>query len=96
MTKNRLSDLNNHLFAQIERPSDESLSPAAVEREARRSLAVVALARQTIRNAALPLHAAKILHDHDGRDPTGMLQRFIDATAEPKVVSDHSLVVVRK
>lgn len=93
MTKNRLDNLNDHLFAQIERLCDESLKPDAVEREARRSVALVALADQTIRNAALQLQAAKIVHDHDGRDPTGMLRRFIDAEV---VSTGRTLAVVRK
>jgi hypothetical protein len=93
MTKNRLDNLNDHLFAQIERLCDEGLTPEAIEREARRSIALVALADQTVRNAALQLQAAKILHDHDGRDPTGMLGRFIDQTPIP---TGRTLTVVKR
>lgn len=94
MTKNRLDNLNDHLFAQIERLCEENMTPEQIEREARRSIALVALADQTVRNAALQLQAAKIIHDHDGRDPTGMLQRFVDVV--PPQTSGRNLTVVRK
>jgi len=34
--KNRLSDLNDHLFAQMERLADESLTPEQIGHEATR------------------------------------------------------------
>lgn len=70
--KNRLSDLNNHLFAQLERLSDEDLSPEQIEREAKRGEAIVAVADQIIRNANLQLQAAKIAFD-GGADPVPYL-----------------------
>ncbi len=33
--KNKLADLNNHLFAQLERLSDEDLAPEQIEQEGR-------------------------------------------------------------
>lgn len=70
--KNSLADLNNHLFAQLERLSDEELTPAQLDSEAKRGAAVVAVADQIIRNASLTIQAAKILSDH-GRDPSKLL-----------------------
>ncbi|MFL1873940.1 hypothetical protein ACIKT0_01720 [Hansschlegelia beijingensis] len=70
--KNRLSDLNNHLFAQMERLSDEDLSPGAIAHEAKRSEAMVSIADQIIRNAALQIQAAKIAFD-GGVDPVPYL-----------------------
>lgn len=67
--KNTLADLNNHLFAQLERLSDENLTPEQIDREAKRGVAVVAVADQIIRNASLKIQAAKILSDH-GLDPS--------------------------
>lgn len=70
--KNKLSDLNNHLFAQLERLSDEGLSGEQLDAEVRRGEAVVAVADQIIRNAGLKIQAAKIMSDH-GLDPTPLL-----------------------
>jgi hypothetical protein len=66
--KNRLSDLNDHLFAQIERLADEGLSQEKIEQEAKRGEAMVAVADTIIRNAALQIQAAKIAFD-GGSDP---------------------------
>ena len=49
--KNKLTDLNDHLFAQLERLSDEKLSGDDLEREHKRGEAIVAVADQIIRNA---------------------------------------------
>lgn len=70
--KNKLSDLNDHLFAQMERLSDENLTPAQIEQEAKRGTVIVAVADQIIRNASLKIQAAKILSDH-GIDPSSQL-----------------------
>jgi hypothetical protein len=67
--KNKLSDLNDHLFAQLERLSDEGMTPEQIETEATRGGAIVAVADQIIRNASLKIQAAKILSDH-GLDPS--------------------------
>jgi cyanate lyase len=61
--KNRLSDLNDHLFAQIERLSEEGLTPEKLETEVKRGNAIVAVADQILRHASLQVQAAKILAD---------------------------------
>lgn len=61
--KNKLSDLNDHLFMQLERLSDEDMTAEQIEREAKRGEAIVAVADQIVRNAALQLQAAKIAFD---------------------------------
>jgi hypothetical protein len=62
--KNRLSDLNDHLFAQLERLSEEGLSAEQIDAEAKRGEVVVAVADQIIRNAALQVAAAKLVAEH--------------------------------
>jgi hypothetical protein len=62
--KNRLSDLNNHLFAQIERLGDEDLTDEQIEREAKRGEAIVSVAEQIVKNADLQLKAATLLANH--------------------------------
>lgn len=64
--KNRLTDLNNHLFAQLERLSDESLSPEEIQKEAKRADAVVAVSDQIIQNAALQLKATLFVAEYGG------------------------------
>ena len=61
--KNKLSDLNDHLFAQLERLGDEELSPQDIEHEVSRAEAIVKVSDQIINNAALKIQAAKILAD---------------------------------
>lgn len=73
--KNRLSDLNNHLFAQIERLSDEDLTPEQLDVEAKRGEAIVSVADQIIRNAALQIQAAKLVADY-GSNPEPYLPQI--------------------
>ncbi len=65
--KNKLADLNNHLFAQLERLSDESLSAEQIEQESKRGEAIVAIADQIIRNADLTFKAATLVANHGDR-----------------------------
>ena len=46
--KNTLSDLNNHLFEQLERLNDEDLSEEQLDRELRRSEGMTKVAEQII------------------------------------------------
>jgi hypothetical protein len=62
--KNKLSDLNDHLFAQIERLGDEDLTDEQIEKEAKRADAIVAVAEQVVKNADLQLKAATLLAGH--------------------------------
>lgn len=55
--KNKLTDLNDHLFAQLERLSDEDLAGDALSTEIGRSEAIVQVSEQIISNAALVLKA---------------------------------------
>lgn len=54
-----MTDLNDHLFAQLERLGDESLDAEEVEVEIKRSKAMSSVAQQIIANADLGLRAAE-------------------------------------
>lgn len=58
--KNKLSDLNNHLFAQLERLGEEGLTPEQLEKEAKRAEAIVAVSDQVVKNTAIQLQAVKL------------------------------------
>lgn len=62
--QNKLIDLNNHLFAQMERLSDESLTPEELQREIQRGQAIKAISREIIDNARLALDAQVLIHEH--------------------------------
>ena len=57
--KNKLSDLNNHLYAQLERLNDEDTQGEVLESEIARSKAVQGLGSTIINNAKLALDAEK-------------------------------------
>ena len=66
--RNTLGDLNNHLFAQLERLTDESLSPEELATEIQRSKAVTGLASQIIQNGTLALNASIAVSDSLNQD----------------------------
>lgn len=62
--KNRLADLNDHLFAQLERLSDDNLSLEQIETEVKRTGSIVDVADQIVANADLQLKAARLFAEH--------------------------------
>lgn len=58
--KNTLGDLNNHLFAQLERLGDEDLKGENLKEEIDRAKAVTTVATQIIANGSLVLEAKKL------------------------------------
>ena len=61
--RNTLGDLNNHLFARLERLSDEELKGDKLIEEIGRARAVTDVASQIIENGALVLKAQKVYDD---------------------------------
>lgn len=70
--KNTLGDLNNHLFAQLERLNDEDIKGEALQEEITRAKAVTGIASQIISNANVVLQAKKLQAETLGRDKTDM------------------------
>ena len=68
--KNTLGDLNNHLFAQLERLGDEEIEGEKLQEEIERAKAVTSVASQIISNANLVLQAEKFTTETLGRSKT--------------------------
>lgn len=66
--KNTLGDLNNHLFAQLERLSDEELTEERLAEEINRARAVTNVASQIIANGSLVLEAKRLSDDRMSLD----------------------------
>jgi len=71
--KNKLTDLNDHLFAQLERLSDDDLKGEELQTEIQRAQAITCVAKQIINNGQLVLHAHKAVSDGLIRDGHKML-----------------------
>jgi len=55
--KNKLIDLNDHLFAQMERLNDEDLSDDELNKEMQRAKSMSSIAKDIVSNARLALDA---------------------------------------
>jgi hypothetical protein len=77
--KNTLGDLNNHLFAQLERLSDEDLKGDALHEEISRAKAVNAVASQIIANGSLVLEAERLNDERLNAD--GKLPKMLEGNS---------------
>lgn len=59
--KNKLTDLTDHLFAQLERLSEEEMTAEQIAAEVQRANAVVQVADTIVANARLQLDGAKLV-----------------------------------
>ena len=57
--KNTLADLNNYLFEELERITDDSLTDEERKKEYERSKAVTSVAQTIVNNAQLALNVMK-------------------------------------
>ena len=65
MPKNKLSDLNDHLFAALERLNDDDLSSEKIDEDSKRASAIIGLSSQILKGAEVTLNAAKLLSNGD-------------------------------
>lgn len=63
MARNKLTDLNDHLFAQLERLGDEEMDDVQVELEVKRAKAITGISKNIIDNARVCLDAVKVSVD---------------------------------
>jgi hypothetical protein len=81
--KNKQTDLNDHLFMQLERLSDESLSAEQLANEIDRSKSITAVAQQIIANGKLALDAQVMMSEGSINRMPAIMPRFLgveDAT----------------
>lgn len=70
--KNKLSDLNNHLFMQLERLNDEGLTPEQIETETIRAKAMVEVSSQITTISGQQLKAVQLVAKHGDRHVTSL------------------------
>lgn len=78
--QNKLSDLNNHLFAQLERLGDEDITGEKLTEEINRARAVTDVAQQIIANGTLVLKAKIAVEDSlrgDKRKMSPTMSQFL-------------------
>lgn len=68
--KNTLGDLNNYLFAQLERLDDEDLKGEALIEEMNRMKAINEVASRIIANGSLVLTAKKMMDNREDASTT--------------------------
>lgn len=66
--KNSLGDLNNHLFAQLERLGDEDLKGEKLQEEINRARSISDIATQVIANGSLVLKVKTFMHEYMSGD----------------------------
>jgi len=62
-TKNKMADLNNHLFLQMERLNDADLKGEKLKEEITRAKAVSGVANQIINNARICIDGMKAFNE---------------------------------
>jgi len=78
--KNTLGDLHNHLFAQLERLSDEDIKGEQLKEEIKRSHAINQVATQIIKNGHLVLSAKRL--DDDRMDAETKIPKMLEGGIE--------------
>lgn len=74
MAKDKLSDLNQHLFAQIERLGEEDLKGDELKEEIARAGAITSVAREIISNANTVIKATIAIHEHISINDTSIIK----------------------
>ena len=89
--KNKFADLNNHLFAALERISDDELKGKKLSEEIQRAQSISNVARQIIGNANLVMKAKKLVMDTGmTTDSQRKLPEFFDENPKLTVINGDS------
>ncbi len=72
--KNSMNDLNNHLFAQLERLGNEELTSDQVADEVSKSKSIALIASRLAENAKIELEAKKLIWESQIEELPGILK----------------------
>lgn len=86
MTKNTLNDLNNHLFAELERLSDEDLKGEELSKEIDRSNAISKIASNVVQNANALLKGYSVYQEY--LDSNAPLPKMIGVEKDDKTSNE--------
>lgn len=70
--KNKLTDLNDYLFEQLERINDDSISPEELDREIKKAQSITSIAETIIKNGELRYKAVAKALEYGAMDKTQM------------------------
>jgi hypothetical protein len=83
--KNKISDLRNHLFEQLERLNDNELSDDKMKIEIERATAMSNIGKVIVESAKVQVDAMRIFGYHDTvKDIIDAVDYFTEATARGK------------
>lgn len=64
--KNRMNDLNDHLFMMLETLSDDSMSKDMLDQECRRAQAMAKIGSVIVKNYSVAIDAMKLMSEGEG------------------------------
>ena len=64
--RNKITDLNNHLFAQLERLGDEDLTPEQLEQEIKRSKSIADISKTIVESNRVAVEAMRVIEKAGG------------------------------
>ncbi|MEW4469049.1 hypothetical protein AB1K62_14575 [Parasphingorhabdus sp. JC815] len=86
LKNNKLNSLNDHLFLQLERLSEDCMTEEQIEAEAKRAEAIVDVSEQIIRNADVQFKTVKLIAEHGDH----LLNHFPSLKSDKPALEDQS------
>lgn len=76
--KNKMEDLNNHLFAQLERLGEEGLTAEQIQMECARSKSIADISDRILKQKEIELEAVKLFAEYNGKYLTSITQEMTE------------------
>lgn len=83
--KNKLTDLNNYLFEQIERLNDDELSDEQIDQAIKKAEAITEISKTIIQNSALQLKAVQVAAEYGVIKSDDVRPLLTGGKSEPQV-----------